>query len=1633
MDKPLRAEINMGSEGDDSNPDWQYDTECGTGRAECKTKHVLKHCWQNRLPGHYYNNWTAAKDACVRLGPQCFGVYDSGCDKRGSNYLCDGSRVLSSKANLYRSGSSCVFERPITEEHEFSPSVLHAFWRPRSAGFSVVWQPSGAQNDQNPLRISDVKMQPNLRAGQYEGRLANTKLLKPSGAPLDTALGAARMYTMFQNPVGVTFDEASAMCAAKGQRLATFCNKQDVELAAKSVLGRGEAAAHHADDFQAFAGKYMLKYSQIDGTCPSTHPFVQLAQQSNSGRCCTTKTGGVCVDCSSKSPSECMDYAGESMVEYTILPTGTVLSTDPKRRGQLTMIDPTTKDCPIVGKPCAQLTGMYPTVYENLAPKPVDLLRPGGDVEYLQPLGEGWTKLEDGLCFATAYAEAPHRIGNEKTGSLVDAKLHCEQTAQCVGVHKLAWMDKNWDTSGLATRYYLLSKVGVPSTLAADGVCWKYTRRAGYVLGVENANLCPPGTQTVPEAECKQAIGAVNLEDMANSFSASSAHQYAHGCNVRSDFTKGYFARSTRYQQVQGYALVCKTVPGKSAGSELLVRRTWGIKEIRAYPLNAASVKGVSAECPSGSVQVGAPGTDIAGCGIQLCADRYGHTSIEGCYDACKQQAGNGCRSFSWAATGEDQEHANENVCTLYRVDGSTEHRASEARQLLCRLDEGDAWVGLYGISKLYEERSRERGFCDDDDSGLSEQECKDAASSMGLNYGDTVSWNGFPHKCFKSYNNQVYFNTIKSVDSNSLSSICARSTLASGSWDDGATCTRKFTDFMDRIPSDAAPSQPSACLSVRPGATVAQGGSVTLTRQACSLKLKSYMCMTTSNKMAYNAEDDILVYGNQRYNVNSGDRLPDLPLDKVRLLMAPSPTSTFDYELLYSENQAAYWFISNARRNPTFTYVLGRNGACAAADQYIRSTRECDKAADASGLFRVPVKSGCWVSPPSRMDNPLCKVRTTDTVGWKEVATNAKCRASLDVEDVGTVPQFQRVASGTCAEHGLAEITTADGCATAAAQLGLQDRTVSSGPFVGTPAGCHFLWQEGGSNKEDSLFLNTAPTGLGAEAPGYHQITGQLHYRHLLCERAKRSPAAPVDLEGSLGGTTSPLDTCQCAEFHYSLGGDWCFLKTNRSDVSKCSLLDGTVIDSLSSSTVDHASQWARCWKSGTKIALLNCDCRAQDAGYQIPVAGPNVGAAVDVGKCYGECDSDKQCHGKFRCHARENLNQAPTYSLTRLFEDRTGCHHFTAAGDATYNFWEYCVDPDWASVPKDGVHPSVRDTEIGRDFQPNQCWVDPRRGDLTDGEKWGDEVKVDWYMAKTDGVVPSGLNCGEAYSLVEAKQQCLHNPSCHAITAGNSVCGGQYRLAIGTGYNLFPSTDYSQGHRTYQLDRACTGTGEVLMTRGFHHTMVQYGTPNKVASFKERIVVPQWLGNTGQHMRAYLTVEMAGDVNVADHDHDFERRLLIHGSNSQQKSWAIQGDSAALEHQGTCNSAGCAVTHTFAITGWLSGGKKALLTVAQTGDLDQSQPKEYTTLYADHDELAVCYSGTTAWATPLQCRDVDVTQYVSALGILRLELVAGNGVDYKAGPESVYLGYKLSLKITTGTCRSSSLGRNFLPASCP
>jgi len=67
--------------------------------------------------------------------------------------------------------------------------------------------------------------------------------------------------------------------------------------------------------------------------------------------------------------------------------------------------------------------------------------------------GGGWKKIGDGYCFENAEEEQPHRMGDWRKGRLFDAKVACEKTPGCAGVH----VDEDEKPD-----FVLLSKIGNP-------------------------------------------------------------------------------------------------------------------------------------------------------------------------------------------------------------------------------------------------------------------------------------------------------------------------------------------------------------------------------------------------------------------------------------------------------------------------------------------------------------------------------------------------------------------------------------------------------------------------------------------------------------------------------------------------------------------------------------------------------------------------------------------------------------------------------------------------------------------------------------------------------------------------------------------------------------------------------------------------------------------------------------------------------------------------------------------------------------------------------------------------------------------------------------------------------------------
>ena len=63
-------------------------TTTKTGFSDSWTKRTSKHC-ANTKHGSAFSTLTAAQDFCLQQGPSaCSGVYDDGCDGKGSFFAC---------------------------------------------------------------------------------------------------------------------------------------------------------------------------------------------------------------------------------------------------------------------------------------------------------------------------------------------------------------------------------------------------------------------------------------------------------------------------------------------------------------------------------------------------------------------------------------------------------------------------------------------------------------------------------------------------------------------------------------------------------------------------------------------------------------------------------------------------------------------------------------------------------------------------------------------------------------------------------------------------------------------------------------------------------------------------------------------------------------------------------------------------------------------------------------------------------------------------------------------------------------------------------------------------------------------------------------------------------------------------------------------------------------------------------------------------------------------------------------------------------------------------------------------------------------------------------------------------------
>ena len=90
---------------------------------------------------------------------------------------------------------------------------------------------------------------------------------------------------------------------------------------------------------------------------------------------------------------------------------------------------------------------------------------------------------------------------------------------------------------------------------------------------------------------------------------------------------------------------------------------------------------GESLSCPIGWEQIGRYKTDIAGCGLELCGQRYNKKNIEECKKHC--EGNEHCKSFTWAPKHGDSYHPYQSVCTIYESD--TPNQEWGPHQIMCK------------------------------------------------------------------------------------------------------------------------------------------------------------------------------------------------------------------------------------------------------------------------------------------------------------------------------------------------------------------------------------------------------------------------------------------------------------------------------------------------------------------------------------------------------------------------------------------------------------------------------------------------------------------------------------------------------------------------------------------------------------------------------------------------------------------------------------------------------------------------------------------------------------------------------------------------------------------------------------
>uniref|UniRef100_A0A0G4IBR5 Apple domain-containing protein n=1 Tax=Chromera velia CCMP2878 TaxID=1169474 RepID=A0A0G4IBR5_9ALVE len=124
-------------------------------------------------------------------------------------------------------------------------------------------------------------------------------------------------------------------------------------------------------------------------------------------------------------------------------------------------------------------------------------------------------------------------------------------------------------------------------------------------------------------------------------------------------------------------------------------------------------------ECPNGTTQVGDLQSDIYGCGLESCGDRYGKT-LEECREHCKDN--NSCKSFSFAPVGGDEGYPDKTVCTIY--DSDTANSQHGPQQILCQFDRAACPPGTEDVGEFNDVSGCGLTACDARTGNATVEEC---------------------------------------------------------------------------------------------------------------------------------------------------------------------------------------------------------------------------------------------------------------------------------------------------------------------------------------------------------------------------------------------------------------------------------------------------------------------------------------------------------------------------------------------------------------------------------------------------------------------------------------------------------------------------------------------------------------------------------------------------------------------------------------------------------------------------------------------------------------------------------------------------------------------------------------------